>query len=341
MKKKFIVLLAGLFLGMGIAGQADAAKTKFLLDWIVYGKHAPFFAAQDFGFYKKEGLDVKYHRGFGSGDTIKKVAAKVAPVGYADAGSLVNARANNPDILVKEVAMGHAKTIMNAFFFKGKYKHPKDLAGARIGSPQANSVRVIFPAFAAANGLDPNSVKFINMTYSQVTPAMLTGKIDVALWYATEVPKQIEAAQKIGKEMGWFSYGDWGVQVYNNGIIFREDTITNDPKLVKGITHALVKAWGYCLQMTGKCLKNFEKYTPGMTKRIVRGQFAINTEYLFDEHTKAHGIGYMDFDKMDKTIEILTKLQKLPKRVPTKDMYTNRFLPQWPSIKAFLGDKAF
>ena len=135
MMKKVAVLAAFLFLAAGLAGQAKAAKTTFLLDWIIFGKHAPFFAAQDFGFYKKVGLDVKYVRGFGSGDTIKKVAARVAPIGFADAASLVNARANNPDIKIKVVAMGHAKTIMNAFFFKGKYQSPKDLAGARIGSP--------------------------------------------------------------------------------------------------------------------------------------------------------------------------------------------------------------
>ncbi len=340
MKKASAVLIAALFLAMGLAGQAAAEKTTFLLDWIVYGKHAPFFAAKDFGYFKKYGLDIEYKRGFGSGDTIKKVAAKVAPIGYADAGSLVNARAHNPDIKIKEIAMGHAKTIMNAFFFKGKFRTPKDLAGARIGSPQANAVRVIFPAFAAANGLDPKSVKFINMTYAQVTPAMMTGQIDVALWYATEVPKQLESAKKVGKEMDWFSYGDYGVKVYNNGIIVREETIEKDPQFVKNVTHAVVKAWGDCLIMTDKCLKNFLKYAPGMTERIIRGQFAINTEYLFDEHTTRHGLGYMDHAKMDATVEILTNLQKLPRRVPTKDMYTNRFLPQWPEIKALLGDKA-
>ncbi len=43
---------------------------------------------------------------------------------------------------------------------------------------------------------------------------------------------------------------------------------------------------------------------------------------------------------MDYTVEILTKLQKLKKRISTESMYTNRFLPQWQAIKAALGDKA-
>ena len=77
-----------------------------------------------------------------------------------------------------------------------------------------------------------------------------------------------------------------------------------------------------------------------MSEPIIRHHFAINTEYMFDEGVRRHGLGYMDHKKMDNTVELLTRLQKLKKRVPTGDMYTNRFLPQWPNIKAALGDKA-
>ncbi len=339
--KKVVTLAAFLLLTMGVAGQADAAKTVYLLDWIVFGKHAPFYMAQDKGFYKKVGLDVEYRRGFGSGRTITDLAAKVGDIGFADAGSLVNARANNPGIKVMEVAMIHAKTIMMAFFLKEKgYKTPKDLVGARIGSPVANANRVVFPAFAAANGFSSNDVKWVDMPYGQVTPSMLTGRIDVGLWFATEMPVQQAAAKKIGKEIGFFSYGDWGVQIYNNGIIAREDTIKSNPEFVRKVVKANMEAWAWSLIHLDETIKNFRKYAPGLSEPIVRGQLAITIDYLFDEGVKMHGLGYIDHQKMDNTIERLTKLQKLKSRVPTKDMYTNRFLPQWPAIKAALGDKA-
>ncbi len=340
MRKMLMVTIVTLFLAVGLTGQAAAAKTTFLLDWIVYGKHAAFFAAQDFGFYKKYGLDMNYKRGFGSGRTIKDVASKIAPIGFADAGSLVNARANS-DVKIKEVAMIHAKTIMIVAFFKDKgYKTPKDLAGATIGSPIANSVRVIFPAFAAANGFDDKTIKWIDMGYGNVLPSLLAGKQDVALYYATEIPGLHIAAKKIGREITSFSYGDWGVEVYNNGVIVREDTIKSDPKFVRNAVHAVIDGFAWSLVNPDKTIKNFRKYAPGMSERIIRQHFAINTEYLFDEGVRLHGLGYMDHKKMDKTVETLTVLGKLKKRIPTKDMYTNRFLPQWPQIKEELGDKA-
>ena len=339
MRKLIIGFTACLFLVWGLASQASAAKTVFLLDWIVYGKHAAFFAAQDFGFYKKVGLDVTYKRGFGSGRTIKDIAAKVANIGFADAGSLVNARANS-NVKVKQVAMIHAKTIMIASFFKDKgYKTPKDLVGAKIGSPVGNSVRVLFPAFAAANGFDDKTIKWIDMGYGQVLPSLLAGRQDVALYYATEIPGLKNQAKKMGREIAWFSYGEWGVQVYNNGIIARDETIKSDPEFVRNIVHACMKAFAWSLLNPDTAVNNFTKYAPGMSKPLIHSHLAINTEYLFDEGVRRHGLGYMDHGKMDKTVSTLTTLGKLKKRIPTGDMYTNRFLPQWPAIKAALGDK--
>lgn len=64
-KRQFVTvicmaLLAGLF---GVSGPARAQEKKltditFSLDFIVLGRHAPFYVAIDKGFYKDEGLNV-------------------------------------------------------------------------------------------------------------------------------------------------------------------------------------------------------------------------------------------------------------------------------------------
>lgn len=339
--KKLLSIVASIMLMAVISAKADAAKTTFLLDWIIYGKHAPFFVAQDMGHFKKRGLDIEYRRGFGSGDTVKKIAAKVARIGFADAGSLINGRANS-DVKVKEVAMIHAKPIQVVAFLKedNDWKSPKDMKGAKIGSPVGASTRVTFPALAGANGLKDGDITWINMPYGQVIPSLLTGKSDAAVLFATELPTIWPKAKSVGKTVGIFYYGDYGVDTYNNGVIAHEDTIKADPKFVRDITHAIMDSWAWSVLHVDEAVKNFLKYAPGMSEPIIRGHYAIAIEHLFDDGVRAHGLGYMDFDKMDYSVEILTKLQNLKKRINTKDVYTNRFLPQWPAIKAKLGDKA-
>src|SRR5262249_42220882 len=71
-----VLLPAGLALGPGVFGPAQAAdQVTLALDWIVNGTHAGYFVALDKGFYAGNNLDVSIARGYGSGDTIKRLAA--------------------------------------------------------------------------------------------------------------------------------------------------------------------------------------------------------------------------------------------------------------------------
>src|SRR5271155_4150559 len=74
---------------------AGAVEINFTTDFGYYGRHAYFYVALDKGYYKAEGLDVNILRGQGSIDAVKKVAAGAATIGFADAGALVLARAND------------------------------------------------------------------------------------------------------------------------------------------------------------------------------------------------------------------------------------------------------
>ena len=338
--KKGLIILATLLLSVGISIQTNAAKTDFPLNWIIYGKHAPFFVAQDKGHFKKVGLDVRYKRGFGSGDTIKKIAAKVARIGFADASTLVNGRANS-DVKVKITGMIHAKSISVVTFLKGKgWKTPKDMIGAKVGGPLGSATAAIFPAVAAANGFSHKQLKWIDMPYASMLPSLLAGRTDVALLFATELPTVVPKAKALGKEVGTFYYGDWGVDTYNNGVIAHEDTIGSDPNFVRNVTGAVMDAWAWSLLHVDEAIKNFLKYAPGMSEPLIRGHLAIAIEHLFDEGVRRHGLGYTDQAKMKYTVDLLTKLQKLKKHIKAEDVYTNRFLPQWSNIKAALGDKA-
>src|ERR1700759_1736930 len=69
-------------------------KVALSLDWVVNGTHAGYFVAREKGFYKDAGLDVTVSRGFGSGDTVKRVANGSATFGIADSGAIIAARAN-------------------------------------------------------------------------------------------------------------------------------------------------------------------------------------------------------------------------------------------------------
>src|SRR5262249_33875029 len=70
-------------------GYAQDKKVRFILDWSFQGQQAPFTVAADDGAFKKHKLDVTVDRGFGSGDTVTKIASGAYDIGLADLYSMV------------------------------------------------------------------------------------------------------------------------------------------------------------------------------------------------------------------------------------------------------------
>ena len=59
------------------------------LPWIPHGGYAFLFAAKQLGYWSDRGLDVQVDRGFGSGDTCKRVALGQYDYGLADFATMV------------------------------------------------------------------------------------------------------------------------------------------------------------------------------------------------------------------------------------------------------------
>src|SRR5215216_1410388 len=141
-----------------VAGQAQTArpveKITFLLDFTPYGKHAPFYAAIDKGFWRDAGFDVTIVKGEGSATTIASYAAGTADFAVADSPSLIIARSKG--VKVKVAGIIHDKSLY-AFgtLEENNINRPQDLANKRIGASVGDANRIMFPGFAKLNNLDP------------------------------------------------------------------------------------------------------------------------------------------------------------------------------------------
>ena len=78
-----LVLLLTFFFSLSISSSQAQMKPKVTLteDWILYGAQLPEFLAAAKGYYAAEGLEVNIVRGYGPGDTVKKVASGTSEFG--------------------------------------------------------------------------------------------------------------------------------------------------------------------------------------------------------------------------------------------------------------------
>ncbi|MFQ5912350.1 MAG: ABC transporter substrate-binding protein [Nitrospinota bacterium] len=325
----FVSVLIGALLAVGgmVSGAQAAEKVRFFLDWIPYGKHSSFYAGVEYGIYKKYGLDVQVLPGKGSGLAVKTVGTKGVEYAHADAGTLVIARGNNPDLRVKLVAMLHHDNLFTiAFLEKSGIKTPKDLEGRKIGSAAMNSSKIVFPAMAAAVGFDHNKVKWVDMEASAQDPSLLAGKVDAIPTYRTRNPTILSMAKKLGKTIKFFNYSDYGVDIYSNGIIAHEDTIKNQPNRTRRFVVASLEAFQWSVANPEKAVGSFIKKNPTVSRELARGHWDIGVDVAITKNTKKTGFGFMLREKIQNTIDTMSKYRKMKRKPTPEEVYTNEFV---------------
>ncbi|HUC46373.1 MAG TPA: ABC transporter substrate-binding protein, partial [Hyphomicrobiaceae bacterium] len=84
-------------------------KVRFQTDWIPSGEHAMYYGGWQKGIFASEGIDVTITRGYGSGDTVTKLAAGAFDFGVADMAAVMTARARQA-VPVKTIAVVYSQS---------------------------------------------------------------------------------------------------------------------------------------------------------------------------------------------------------------------------------------
>src|SRR5580693_3451911 len=197
-------------------------KVSLAVDWILNGTHAGYFIAKEKGYYKDKGLDVSIARGFGSGDTIKRVATGSVDFGVADTGAIIAARAND-DIPVRIVAMIYDKATLGLIFLKSSgITKPQDLEGRTIARSASGASVNMFPGFLAANDVKREKIKEIVVDAATYLPLLMSGQAEAVTEQAINIGKFRREAEKQGKEAVSMLYSDFGLATYGNAILMKD-----------------------------------------------------------------------------------------------------------------------
>src|SRR5262249_51584563 len=152
---------------------AKPAAIVIRMDFIIGGKHAPWFVAWEKGFYGKRGLEVKVEPGAGSADTIRAIAAGNADVGFADLSTAIVARSRGTPV----VAVAQLGYVPMTILWREDtdIKTLKDLEGKSWAISPGQAQWYLLPAFCKLNNIDFKAIK-IQETAVPLQPAALVAK---------------------------------------------------------------------------------------------------------------------------------------------------------------------
>ena len=199
----------------GLTSSAQANKSvSFLLNWVAGGDHAPYYYAQKMGWYKDAGIDLTLLQGKGSMVAAQAAGAGANTFGLADMSTILVAIGKGAD----EVAVMNVYANYPGGFYWLKsagIKSVKDLTGKKIGNPPGDAARSLWPALAKANGVDPNSVTWVNVGPGAKLAALKSGSVDAVTEFYNE---HHTYKSQLGADMGYVAWKDAGVDPYGNSI---------------------------------------------------------------------------------------------------------------------------
>ena len=218
-------------------GLAQDKVVKFALDFIPLGRHAPWYVALDKGYFKEEKLNVTILPTKGTGDAVRFVESGLAEFGFIDVPSLVAAGSAAGSVRI--VAANYQKPPYCVFSLNpgANVSSPKDMVGLEVGSSTASFMPRIFAAFMKMNGLDPATLKIVNIDGSARVPMLVARKVPAIDQFLLGEPSIRRAAGDAQPKC--LLLGDYGLDIYSNSIGVKDELIKGNPEMVRGFVRAV------------------------------------------------------------------------------------------------------
>ena len=302
-------------------------RIDFILNWVPGGDHAPYYYAKKLGWYQKEGIDLNLEPGKGSALSTQRVGAGANPVGLADmAGVLVAKGKGANSVAVFNV---YANSPQGMYWLKSSgIKGIKDFPGKKIGNPAGDGARVMWPALAKANGIDPKSVTWVNIDANAKLAALKSHSIDVttSFYNLHHVFKR-----ELGDDMGFLAWRDVGLNPYGNSVIVNADYLKKHKALVGKFTKVTQRAFAACVKDPKPCIQALVDANGALSYDNEMVNWQLVEVLMSDKISRSVALGWHDDARMKADYQLVKDYVGVDKPFDVKTVYTNEFLDK--SIK--------
>jgi NitT/TauT family transport system substrate-binding protein len=329
MRFVLVALAAAFFASPFTASPAAAAdKVVLMLNWYVYGEHAPFYYGKEKGIFAAEGIDLEIQEGRGSGVTTQAVAAKSANFGYVDVPTMMRAAVKGAPVQAVGVAL--QTTAMSAMGLAEKnIKTPADIKGKTVAVTPGDSMSQIWPLFLKKINLKESDVKIVSGDPQTKINAVINGQADLLLGYVMDQSMKIKDAT--GKDVFPIKFADNGIVLVSSGVVANTDYIKANPDLVKRFMAASLKSFEAAVKDPKGAAQSILTANPkgGKIETLTEG-FQLTIPFYKDPTGESKQIFRVSDKIMQESVELMVEyggLEAVAKE-KVKTFYTNEYLPK-------------
>lgn len=327
--KAVVAALVASLLPLGAAAQER--KITFTLDFIALGRHAAWYVPITKGYYKQEGLDVTVIPSKGTADAIRAVDTGIAQIGFIDVPSLV--AGGGAAAAIKMVAVNYQKPPYCVFSLNpgANVTTPKDMVGLEFGSSTASFMPRIAMAFMKMHGLDPSTLRVVNIDGAARVPMLAARKVQSIDHFVMSEPGIRRAVKDA--EPKCMLLGDHGLDIYSNGIGVREDFLQQNPEVVRGFIRAALRGWKDAMSNPEEAAKIQVQFVRALDPSLIVDELRVVRRLAVTPDTEKNGLGAMNREKMQRSVEFMNNNVEISGRKRTvDDIYRSGYLPTPPIL---------
>jgi NitT/TauT family transport system substrate-binding protein len=332
LRNVLVAALAATFLSAA-AWQVQAADSlqsvKFAVDWAYQGNHAFWSQAIDDGTFKKLGLNVQMDRGYGSGDTIIKVAAGAYDIGFADINAMIKFDAEHPDQQLIAVYQVFDRTPNSIITLKRTgITKPADLDGRKIGGPQGDSSRMTFPVFAKLNKVKESSIDWVTVAPNLRETVLVQGQVDAITGFTTTSIFNLIAAGVPRENIVTMPFAEYGLDLYGSAVIVRPAFLKAHPDIVRAFVKATIAGEIATIKNSDPALQTLKARDPLFDVKLEKARLdMLLADAVLTPGVKTNGLGYVDPARMKLTIQVNSEAYGIQNPPTLEVIYTTEFLP--------------
>ncbi len=312
--------------GAASGGSSSSSLTPLTvgLTYVPNIQFAPFYVAQELGYYKAAGLNVTLrHHNVGE-DEFAALAAGRENVIFAGGDEVLQARAKAlPLVYVANVFTQYPVTLIVPA--SSSIKSVADLRGHTVGVPgQYGATYIGLLALLKSAGLAPSDVTIQSIGYNQV-PSLISGKVDAVMGYVNNEPIQF---QKANFAVRTFPVAQ-AQPLISNGLAAQQGMLSQHGAAIRALIAGTLKGVNYTIAHPQQAVSISAKYVPGLSDPTAAAsalQVLNATIPVMQPNTKQPG--YNDPAAWQSMATFLQQAGQLSGSVDVTQSYSNAYLPQ-------------
>jgi NitT/TauT family transport system substrate-binding protein len=230
-----VALLVGAYVFSSQGGKPSGkTQVTLFLSYIPSVQFAPVYVAANRGYFADEGVDIHFESG-NETDGVERIATNDLQFGLVSGDQILLARANQRP-LVYIFEWYHKYPVGVASPVDLNITTPADLAGHVVGIPVLQGASYIgLRALLNAGGLTEADLRELRPIGYTAPQNICEHKVDAAVVYIVNEPLEIEQQCT---QVNVIKVSDYATLV-SNGMVTNEQTIRDQPNLVRGMARAL------------------------------------------------------------------------------------------------------